>query len=89
MTKKRLDLSHSLTPLENELQETLQSLILPKEQAFPLFDSAIEDFVDKYGTSPFHSIDELLAISSAEASYGKNSQVAIPLDDLIKDILPK
>lgn len=87
MAKKILDLSHALAPLENELFDTLQQLLALKEQDAALFDSAIEDFISKYGGSGYTSLDELLQISAAQASYNQ-TQPMQPLGDLLKDLIP-
>lgn len=87
MAKKVLDLSHALLPLENELHETLIELLSLKEQDSPLFDVAIEDFINKYGGSGYHSLDELLQSSAIQASYSTSNEVA-PLEDLLKDLIP-
>lgn len=86
MAKRTLDLSQTLAPLENELYEVLQELITLKEQESPLFDSAIEDFISKYGGSGYTSLDELLQRSAAEARYTMNHSIQ-PLDVLLKDLI--
>lgn len=87
MAKLKLDLSNTLAPLENELQEMLRELIALKEQDSPLFDAAIESFINKYGGTQYTSLDELLQISAAQASYQATEPVQ-SLDDLLKDLLP-
>lgn len=86
MARKNLDLSQALSPLTNELQDLLAELLQLKQQDSPLFDSAIEDFINKYGGSKYNSLDELLQSSAMQASYSASSEV-IPLDDLLKDLL--
>ena len=69
MTKRRLDLSHTLAPLDNELQDILRELIALKEEDSPLFSAAIDDFITKYGGTKYTSLEDLLASSAAQASY--------------------
>ena len=88
MTKRKLDLSHTLMPLENELHEMLLELITLKEKNSPLFDSAVEDFIHKYGGTQYTSLEELLESSAKTAQY-EASETLQPLDDLLKDLLPK
>ena len=85
MTIKKLDLSHALAPLENELQDTLIELLALKKEDSPLFDAAIEDFIHKYGGLKYNSLEELLQSSAMEAQYTHGTAV-MPLDDLIKDL---
>ena len=85
MTRRQLDLSNTLTPLENEFRETLEEICLLKKQDSPLFDSAIENFVSKYGNGGYRSLDDLLASSAAQASLLQ--QESVSLDTLIKDLL--
>lgn len=87
MAKKILDLSHTLLPLKNELHDTLAELLSLKEQDSPLFDVAIEDFINKYGGPGYHSLDELLQSSAIQATYSTSTEVA-PLEDLLKDLMP-
>ena len=86
MAKRTLDLSHTLAPLQNELHETLCELIALKEEESPLFDSAIESFISKYGGSGYTSLDDLLQSSAMQASYTLN-QPTQSLDDLLKDLI--
>lgn len=87
MAKRILDLSHTLAPLKNELHDILSELIALKEQDSPLFDSAIEDFISKYGGSGYTSLDELLQSSAAQATYTFGGVAAEPLDILLKDLI--
>lgn len=87
MAKKVLDLSHTLRPLEDELHEILAELINLKEEDSPLFGAAVEDFINKYGKSKYTSLDELLQSSAAQASYSGATHV-VPLDELLKDLIP-
>ena len=87
MTKRKLDLSHTLAPLENELQDLLHELIALKAQDSPLFDSAVEDFIHKYGGTKYTSLDELLESSAIQAQYNQG-QPTQSLDELLKDLLP-
>lgn len=87
MAKKVLDLSHTLRPLEDELHEILAELIHLKEEDSPLFSAAVEDFINKYGGSKYNSLDELLQSSAVQASYSASTHV-VPLDDLLKDLMP-
>lgn len=89
MTKRKLDLSHALSPLDQDqdLHNMLQEILALKEQNSPLFDSAIEDFIDKYGGSGYNSLEELLQSSAMQASYQSKEPIQ-PLDDLLKDLLP-
>lgn len=84
MTKKKLDLSHTLNPLENELSVTLHELLIQSNHTLPLFDTAIDDFIHKYGGTHYESIDEILQISSTAVSYTQKQPIS--LDDLIKDL---
>lgn len=68
MKKRKLDLSHTLCALEGELSETLQDLLIEPTKEYPIFSDTIDAFVEKYGTSGFQSLDELLEASQAEAS---------------------
>lgn len=86
MAKKQLDLSHTLVPLENELKTILQEICQQHAEDPLAFDAAIEDFISKYGDSGYRSLDDLLAASALEASY-KSQEEAIPLDQLLKDLL--
>ncbi len=86
MARKTLDLSHTLSPLNNELHDLLVELVGLKEQNSPLFDSAIEDFIIKYGGTPYTSLDELLQNSTINSSYSISHETA-PLDDLLKDLI--
>lgn len=91
MAKKVLDLSHTLQPLENEFREIVTELIHLKEEESPLFDAAVEDFINKYGGLQYHSLDELLLSSAAQAAAMATAMPtthAIPLDDLLKDLIP-
>ncbi|MBE6022867.1 MAG: hypothetical protein E7231_06490 [Cellulosilyticum sp.] len=87
MTKRKLDLSHTLLPLKNELYDILCELTRLKEEDSPLFDSAVEDFITKYGGTKYTSLDELLASSAAQASYNQSTPMQ-SLDELLKDLLP-
>ncbi|MBQ1274475.1 MAG: hypothetical protein U0L26_10420 [Cellulosilyticum sp.] len=87
MTKRRLDLSHTLAPLDNELQDILRELIALKEEDSPLFSAAIDDFITKYGGTKYTSLEDLLASSAAQASYTSKESVT-SLDELLKDLLP-
>ncbi len=85
MARKRLDLSHVLTPLENEFRETLEEICALKKQDSPLFDAAIENFISKYGGSGYRSLEDLLNSSALQAqSLEKDT---IPFEELIKDLL--
>ena len=84
MTKLKLDLSHTLSPLENELYETLTELLALKKEDSPLFSSAIDAFIHKYGEIKYQSLDELLLSSAMQASYTQKETQ--PLADLIKDL---
>lgn len=84
MTKRKLDLSHTLSPLENELYDTLCELLMLKEKDSPLFDEAIDNFVKKYGEIKYHSLDELLESAAIQAQYQQKDTT--PLADLIKDL---
>ena len=75
MTKRRLDLSHTLAPLDNELQDILRELIALKEEDSPLFSAAIDDFITKYGGTKYTSLEDLLASSAAQASYTSKESV--------------
>lgn len=86
MAKKVLDLSHTLQPLENELREIVNELIHLKKEESPLFDAAVEDFINKYGGSKYHSLEELLLSSAAQAAVLPVTH-AVPLDDLLKDLI--
>lgn len=87
MTKRNLDLSHTLAPLNNELHDTLCELLALKEKDSPIFDAAIESFIHKYGGTPFTSLDELIENSANQASYSYQQPIA-SLDDVLKDLLP-
>ena len=87
MTKRRLDLSHTLAPLDNELQDILRELIALKEEDSPLFSAAIDDFITKYGGTKYTSLEDLLASSAAQASYTSKESVT-SLDELLKDLIP-
>ena len=87
MTKRKLDLSHTLAPLDNELQDILRELIALKEEDSPLFSAAIDDFITKYGGTKYTSLEDLLASSAAQASYTSKESVT-SLDELLKDLLP-
>lgn len=87
MTKRKLDLSHTLEPLNHELYDTLCELLALKEKDSPLFNAAIESFVHKYGSTPFTSLDELIENSAANASYSCSKPLS-SLDDMLKDLLP-
>lgn len=87
MTKRKLDLSHTLAPLDNELQDILCELIALKEEDSPLFSAAIDDFITKYGGTKYTSLEDLLASSAAQASYTSKESVT-SLDELLKDLLP-
>lgn len=87
MAKKKLDLSHTLAPLDHELSDILRELIALKEEDSPLFSAAIDAFISKYGSSKYTSLDDLLASSAAQASYNSPEPIQ-PLDDLLKDLLP-
>lgn len=86
MAKKQLDLSHTLVPLENELRNILQEICQQHGQDSGVFDSAIEDFISKYGGSGYRSLDDLLAISALEATHNSKNET-VPLDVLLKDLL--
>ena len=87
MTKRKLDLSHTLAPLNNELYDTLCELLALKEKDSPLFDAAIEEFIHKYGETHFTSLDELIESSAANASNSCGQPLG-SLDDILKDLLP-
>jgi len=87
MARKILDLSHTLQPLEDDLYEILTELINLKEEASPLFGKAVEDFINKYGGTKYNSLDDLLQSSAISATYSASTHV-IPLDDLLKDLIP-
>lgn len=86
MAKRTLDLSRTLAPLENELNEILREIIILKEQDSSLFDAAIEDFIHKYGGSGYTSLDELLKSSATQTSYSLGQPVG-SLDELLKDLI--
>lgn len=86
MTKRKLDLSHTLAPLNHELQDMLRELLALKEQDSPLFSEAIDEFIHKYGSSPYSSLEELLESSAAQSAF-QNSTPTGSLDDLLKDLL--
>lgn len=85
--KRKLDLSHTLAPLNNELYDTLCELLALKEKDSPLFDAAIEEFIHKYGGTHFTSLDELIESSAANASNSCGQPLG-SLDDILKDLLP-
>lgn len=87
MAKRVLDLSHTLQPLEDELHEILAELINLKATDSPLFGTAVEDFINKYGGSRYNSLDDLLQSSAIQANYTASTTV-MPLDDLLKDLMP-
>lgn len=84
MTKRKLDLSHALSPLDDELFETLNELMALKKEESPLFNAAIDDFIHKYGEIKYQSLDELLESAAVQAQYSQKE--IMPLDDLIKDL---
>ena len=84
MTKRKLDLSHTLSPLDDELFEILNELLALKKEESPLFSAAIDDFIHKYGEIKYQSLDELLESAAVQAQYSQKE--IIPLDDLIKDL---
>ena len=83
MGKMVLDLSSTLKPLQNELKDTMR-LLCPesKKTTDNLFD-VIEGFANKYGKSPYNSVDELLNASLVEAQY-KASMSGISFEDSLK-----
>lgn len=85
MARKILDLSHTLSPLEGELKDTLQTLCKTSYKADPL-EASIEHFANKYGKIRFNSVDELLEASLAEAQY-QVTQPVVSLGDALKDLL--
>lgn len=85
--KRKLDLSHTLAPLNNELYDTLCELLALKEKDSPLFDAAIEEFIHKYGGTHFTSLDELIESSAANSSNSCGQPLG-SLDDILKDLLP-
>lgn len=84
MAKKKLDLSHALTPLHGELQALVHELIALKEQDSPLFGAAVDDFISKYGQIHYQSLDELLESSQCQAAYTQKE--TIPLQDLLEEL---
>ena len=84
MTKRKLDLSHALSPLDDELFEILNELMALKKEDSPLFNAAIDDFIHKYGEIKYQSLDELLESAAVQAQYSQKE--IMPLDDLIKDL---
>lgn len=86
MARKPLDLSSALSPLKDELKETVAA-ICPIPLADP-FDRAIESFAIKYGRIHFQSIDELLEASAIETQYQPTLTENTDFGLLLKDLLP-
>lgn len=84
MPKRKLDLSHTLSPLENELYDTLCELLTLKKEDSLLFNAAIDSFVKKYGSISYQSLDELLESAAIQAQYTQKD--TMPLAELIKDL---
>lgn len=78
MPKKNLDLSHVLSPLDEDLKE-LMKMLCEGEASAELFDEAISSFVAKYGKEiAYESIDELLAASAEQSKYLKSTLEKAP-----------
>lgn len=84
MSRKKLDLSSALAPLENELYEMVKELLNLKKEDSPLFDAAVEAFITKHGATPYQSLDELLEQSLTQKDYTPKETVDLAL--LIKDL---
>lgn len=67
MSKYTLNLSHTLASLEGELNDVLKELVPPPTE--PLFNETIEDFVTKYGSSSYETLDELLEASTSTLEF--------------------
>lgn len=89
MAKLALNLSRALEPLQNELQDTM-NLLCPKQKDVKKDDNlfeVIEGFANKYGKSPYGSIDDILNASLSEAEY-MSSSMTVSFGDALKELLP-
>lgn len=87
MAKLALNLSRALEPLQNELKDTLNLLCpntKPDKKEDNLFE-VIEGFANKYGKSPYNSIDDILNASVSEAQY-MPSTMTVSLGDALKEL---
>lgn len=83
MAKLALNLSKTLAPLQNELKDTMD-LLCPTAKVSnddSLFE-VIEGFANKYGKSPYNSVEDILNASLAEAQYMGSPSVTFSLGDL-------
>lgn len=83
MSKKKLDLSQTLAPLETEFYTLVKEL---KGDTL-LFNRSIETFIHKYNKTPYQSLDELLACSTSTA-YTSSQTSVCSMDTVLKELLP-
>lgn len=83
MSKRKLDLSQTLAPLETEYYNLIKEL---KGDAY-LFNTSIDAFIQKYSKIQYHSIDDLLAHSTS-SSYLATSTTLSACDKQLKELLP-
>ena len=83
MGKIVLDLSSVLSPLDNELKDTVRILCPEPKKSQDNLLQVIEGFANKYGKSPYNSIDDILNASLIEAQY-KASISSISFEDSLK-----
>ncbi len=89
MAKLALNLSKALEPLQNELKDTMY-LLCPNTKSDKKEDNlfeVIEGFANKYGKSPYTSIDDILNASISEAQYTASS-MTVSFSDALKELLP-
>lgn len=87
MARKILDLSHTLTPLTKELQDTVRVLCNTEQSSSSLLGTSIDCFIAKYGASSFQSLDDLLNASVMSTQYLPTTN--LPLNDLLEDLIAK
>lgn len=85
MAKLALNLSRALEPLQNELKDTMDLLCPKADKDASLFE-VIEGFANKYGKSPYNSVEDILNASLTEAQYMASS-ANVSFDDALKDLI--
>ena len=89
MAKLALNLSRALEPWQNELKDTMHLLCpntKPVKKDDNLFE-VIEGFANKYGKSPYTSVDDILNASLSEAQYMSSART-VSFGDALKELLP-
>ena len=92
MTKKHLNLTNALVNFDSSFKETLLEILPDKNFNLEscdtnIFGKDIEEFIKKYGSDNYSSIDDLLESNGSKSYFEEEN--SSNLNDLLDSLIPK